>query len=47
MRPSVIVLFEPVIDGGLSLLRRCKPFGIEAFQAERAIEPLVVSVLLG
>ena len=47
MRPDLIVLFEPLIDHGLSLSGRTKPFGIENFSAKRAVEALVISVLPG
>lgn len=44
MRPDLIVLFEPLIDHGLSLSGCAKPFGIENFSAKRAVEALVISV---
>ena len=47
MRPDLIVLFEPLIDHGLSLSGCAKPFGIENFSAKRAVEALVISVLPG
>ena len=42
----MIVLLEPVIDDDLGLLGRREPFGIEKISAQRAVEPLVVPVLL-
>ena len=47
MRPSVVVLLEPVIDDDLGLLGRREPLRIENFPAQCPIEPLVVSVLPG
>ncbi len=47
MRAGVVVLPEPVIDNDLCLLGCCEPLRIENFSAQRAIEPLVVSVLPG
>ena len=47
MRPGVVVLSEPVIDDDLRLLGRREPFHIENLSAQRAIEPLVVSILPG
>ena len=44
MRPDLIVLFEPLIDHGLSLSGCAKPFGIENFSTKRAVEALIVSV---
>ena len=45
MRPDLIVLFEPLIDHGLSLSGCAKPFGIENFSAKRAVEPLIIPSL--
>ena len=47
MRSGVVVLSEPVIDDDLRLLGRREPLRIENLSAQRAIEPLVVSVLPG
>ena len=45
MRPDLIVLFEPLIDDGLSLAGCPKPFGVENFSAKRSVEALVITVL--
>ena len=47
MWPSVVVLSEPLIDDDLGLFCRREPFRIENLSAQRAIEPLVVSILPG
>ncbi len=47
MRPCVIVLPEPVIDDDLRLLGRREPLRVENLSAQRAVKPLVVSVLPG
>ena len=46
MGPYGVVLALPDIDGGLSLPKGMEPLRIEHFTAQRAIEPLVVAVLL-
>ena len=45
MWPYVIVLFEPHIDDDLSLIDACKPFGVQNFISQCAIEPFIVAVL--
>ena len=45
MRPNTIVLPEPGIDDGLSLVERGKPLGIQDFTAQRSIEAFIVSIL--
>ena len=45
MRPGVVVLPEPVIDDGLSLLGRCEARRIQNLSPYCPIEPLVVPVL--
>ncbi len=45
MRPDLIVLFEPLIDDGLSLAGSAKPFSVEKLSAERSIEALIVTIL--
>ena len=47
MRPDLVVLPEPDVDGGLSLSGRVEPFGIQDLLAQGAVEALVVSVLPG
>ena len=47
MWPDLIVLFDPLIDDGLGLTGCAKPFGVENFSAESAVEALVISVLPG
>ena len=44
MRPDFVILFEPLIDDGLSVAGCTKPFGIENFSAERSVEAFVISV---
>ena len=45
MRPSVIVLVEPRGDHSAGLFDARKPLSIQHLAAERAVEPLVVSIL--
>ena len=45
MRPNTIVLPEPGIDDGLSLIERGKPLGIQDFTAQCSIEAFIVSIL--
>ncbi len=40
-----VVLAQPQIDGGLSFSKGMEPLCIEHFTAQRAIKPLIVSVL--
>lgn len=47
MRPDLIVLLEPLVDDGLSLTCCAKPFSVQKFPAESAVEALIVSVLPG
>ena len=47
MRPYLVILFEPLIDDGLCMAGGIKPFCVEHFSAERAIEALVISILPG
>lgn len=47
MRPDLVVLSEPDIDGDLGLFRAVEPFCVEPFATECAIKALVVSVLPG
>jgi hypothetical protein len=44
MRPDFVILFEPLIDDGLSLTCCAKPFSVENFSAKRSIEAFVISV---
>ncbi len=44
MRPDLIVLFEPLVDHGLSLAGCAEPFGVDKLSAERAVEAFVISV---
>ena len=44
MWPDLIVLFDPLIDDGLGLTGCAKPFGVQNFSAESAVEALVISV---
>lgn len=45
MREGVIVLFQPIMDYGLSLLCGPEPLGIRDFPSESAIEALIVAIL--
>ena len=47
MRPDLVVLSEPDIDGDLGLFRAVEPFGEEHFSTECSIKALVVSVIPG
>ncbi len=44
MQPDLMILFEPLIDDRLSLACCAKPFGVENFSVERAVEALVMCV---
>jgi hypothetical protein len=44
MRPDLVILFEPLIDHGLSLSGCAEPFGVDKLSAERAVEAFVISV---
>ena len=44
MQPDLKILFEPLIDDRLSLACCAKPFGVENFSVERAVEALIESV---
>jgi len=45
MRPNTIVLPEPGIDDGLSLVERGKPLGVQDFTAQSSVEAFIVSIL--
>jgi hypothetical protein len=45
MWTDVIVLFEPLVDDDLSLLRRREPLGVEYLMTQGSVEAFVVSVL--
>ena len=47
MRPSMIVLPEPMIDDDLGLLGRYEPLGIENLPAKCPVEALIVAILPG
>jgi hypothetical protein len=47
MRPDLVILFEPLIDHGLSLAGCAKPFGVESFSAEGAVEALIIPIFPG
>lgn len=45
MRPSEVVLLEPVVDDDLGLLRGREPLGIENLPAQCPVEAFIVAVL--
>jgi hypothetical protein len=47
IRPKLVILFEPFAYACLCIADFIKPFCVEYFFADRAIEALVISILLG
>jgi hypothetical protein len=44
MRPDLVILSEPDVDGGLSLSGRVEPLGVQNLLAQGSVEAFIVSV---